>query len=72
MTTWAIACSEAITKRLLLCSEYAHMAVYIGNGKIFDSARGHTPQMQCGALGVDWWTKENGWVVKLAIRFTGK
>ena len=53
-------------------SEYAHMAVYIGNSKIFDSARGHTPQMQCGALGVDWWTKENGWVVKLAIRFTGK
>lgn len=53
-------------------SEYAHMAVYIGNGKIFDSARGHTPQMQCGKLGVDWWTKENGWVVKLAIRFTGK
>lgn len=51
---------------------FAHMGVDIGNGKLFDSARGHTPQMQCGKLGIDWWTKENGWVVKLAIRYTGK
>ena len=51
---------------------YAHMGVDIGNGKLFDSARGHTPQMQCGKLNIDWWTKENGWVVKLAIRYTGK
>ena len=51
---------------------YAHMGVHIGNGKLFDCARGHTPQMQCGKLNVDWWTKENGWIVPLAIRYTGK
>ena len=53
-------------------SEYAHMGVHIGNGKLFDCARGHDPQMQCGQLNVDWWKKTNGWDVKLAIRFTGK
>lgn len=52
--------------------EYAHMGVHIGNGKLFDCARGHEPQMQCGKLNVDWWHKENGWDVKLVIRFTGK
>lgn len=50
----------------------AHMGVHIGGGKLFDCARGHTPQMQCGKLGVDWWTKENGWQIKLVIRYTGK
>ena len=51
---------------------YAHMGVHIGGGKLFDCARGHSPQMQCGKLDVDWWTKTNGWPVKLAIRYTGK
>ena len=51
---------------------FAHMGVHIGNGKLFDCARGHDPQMQCGKLNVDWWHKENGWDVKLVIRFTGK
>lgn len=50
----------------------AHMGVHIGGGKLFDCARGHTPQMQCGKLGVDWWTKENGWQIKIVIRYTGK
>lgn len=50
----------------------AHMGVHIGGGKLFDCARGHNPQMQCGKLNVDWWTKTNGWQVKIAIRFTGK
>ena len=50
----------------------AHMGVHIGGGKLFDCARGHTPQMQCGELDVDWWTRENGWYVKIAIRYTGK
>lgn len=52
--------------------EAQHMGVDIGNGKLFDCARGHTPQMQCGKLGIDWWTKEEGWQIKLAIRYTGK
>lgn len=50
----------------------AHMGVHIGGGKLFDCARGHSPQMQCGKLGVDWWTKENGWQIKIVIRYTGK
>lgn len=50
----------------------AHMGVHIGNGKLFDCARGHSPQMQCGKLNIDWWTKENGWYVKLVIRYIGK
>lgn len=49
-----------------------HMGVDIGNGRLFDCARGHTPQMQCGKLGVDWWAKEEGWQIKIAIRYTGK
>ena len=49
-----------------------HMGVHIGNGRLFDCERGQTPQMQCGQLGVDWWTKENGWQVKIVIRYTGK
>lgn len=53
-------------------SDCAHMGVHIGNGRLFDCARGHNPQMQCGQLGVDWWKKENGWDVKIAIRYTGK
>lgn len=53
-------------------NDSAHMGVHIGNGRLFDCARGHTPQMQCGQLGVDWWTKENGWQVKIVIRYTGK
>lgn len=51
---------------------FSHMGTHIGNGRLFDSARGHSPQMQCGKLGVDWWTKENGWQIKLVIRYTGK
>ena len=51
---------------------FSHMGTHIGNGRLFDCARGHSPQMQCGKLGVDWWTKENGWQIKLAIRYTGK
>ena len=50
----------------------AHMGVHIGGGKLFDCARGHSPQMQCGKLGVDWWTKENGWQIKIVIRYIGK
>ena len=53
-------------------ADFAHLGVHIGNGRLFDCARGHAPQMQCGKLGVDWWTKENGWQIKLAIRYTGK
>lgn len=52
--------------------ESRHMGVDIGNDKLFDCARGHSPQMQCGKLGIDWWTKEEGWQIKLAIRYTGK
>lgn len=52
--------------------EARHMGVHIGNGKLFDCARGHSPQMQCGKLGVDWWTKEEGWQIKIVIRYTGK
>ena len=53
-------------------ADFAHLGVHIGNGRLFDCARGHNPQMQCGKLGIDWWTKENGWQIKLAIRYTGK
>ena len=52
--------------------EARHMGVHIGGGKLFDCARGHSPQMQCGKLGVDWWTKEEGWQIKIVIRYTGK
>lgn len=48
-------------------SEYSHMALYIGDGKIADSARGHSPQVKYGS--------PIGWLgdpVKLAIRYTGK
>lgn len=50
----------------------AHMGVHIGNGKLFDCARGHNPQMQCGKLDVEWWKRTNDWDVKIAIRYTGK
>ena len=51
--------------------DFSHMAVCVGNGKMFDCARGHVPEMQFG-LPIDWWTKENGWSVKIAIRYNGK
>ena len=50
----------------------AHMGVHIGGGKLFDCARGHSPQMQCGKLDVEWWKRTNDWDVKIAIRYTGK
>ena len=50
----------------------AHMGVHIGGGKLFDCARGHTPQMQCGKLDVEWWKRTNNWDVKIVIRYTGK
>ncbi len=46
---------------------FTHMAMYIGDGKITDSARGHSPQVKYGA--------SIGWLgdkVKIAIRYTGK
>lgn len=48
-------------------STYTHMALYVGDGKIADSARGHSPQVKYGS--------PIGWLgdkVKIAIRYTGK
>ena len=48
-------------------STYTHMALYIGDGKIADSARGHSPQVKYGS--------PIGWLgdkVKIAIRYTGR
>ena len=48
-------------------NEFSHMALYVGDGKIADSARGHSPQVKYGS--------PIGWLgdpVKLAIRYTGK
>ena len=60
--------SELIAGDILLYfegSEYTHMMLYVGNGKIADSSRGHTPQVK---YGVAMRQKE----VKVAIRYIGK
>ena len=46
---------------------FSHMAMYIGNGLITDSARGHSPQVKYGAS-INWL----GDKVKIVIRYTGK
>ena len=48
-------------------STYTHLAMYIGNGLITDSARGHSPQVKYGSS-INWL----GDKVKIAIRYTGK
>lgn len=48
-------------------STFSHMAMYIGDGKITDSARGHSPQVKYGSS-INWL----GDKVKIAIRYTGK
>lgn len=60
--------SELIAGDILLYfegSKYTHMMLYVGNGKIADSSRGHTPQVK---YGVAMRQKE----VKVAIRYIGK
>lgn len=46
-------------------SKYTHMMLYVGNGKIADSSRGHTPQIKYGVP-----IRQNE--VKVAIRYIGK
>lgn len=47
---------------------YTHLAIYVGDGKITDSSRAHSPQVK---YGVPYEYPDYG-VCKLAIRYTGK
>lgn len=46
---------------------YMHTAVYVGKGKIADSASGQTPNIKYGCP-----YSIKGWLCKVAIRYTGK